>query len=922
MQRLLHRISLRVVCLHAALAALLLLSFPEQLIAQSSRSTMTIRPEFGDSHIHMPNLLPYRSVKRPKVAVVLSGGGARGVASIGVLKVLEQADVPIDLIVGTSIGSILGGLYASGYSISQLEQMVDTTNWADVLSFNDEARRADLFLDQKLAEDRSILTVRFEGLEPIVPQSLSTGQRLTNYLNLLVLQGIYHPNPSFDDLRIPFRAVATDLVSGKSVALDRGDLTEALRASVSVPLLFSPVTRDSARLLDGGLVSNIPVDVARSWGADIVVAVDVSSPLRPLARLNAPWEIADQILGITMQTANKIQLANASLVIRPNLGAHLSDDFTNLDSLVAAGELATRNVVSELKNLVNTRSSEHISGQRVFRNVHLKFDAVALDQDWLEPVVNLATEKDVQEQTLQLLVNRMYETGNFEDVRIDVEIDSGATFLQLVVVPAPILQSIEIIGNSRIGADTLVSAFQSLLGHRLNLLDSRRAMEHILSSYRDRGYSLARVREANLDRSTGKAIIRIDEGTVYRRDIVGTSKTKDYVIWRELPWGEGEVFDVKKVSQGISNLYGSNLFEQVSVVTQQEGSENENQVVVIKVRERSTELIRLGLRIDNERSIQPSIDVRDENLMGIGAELGFHAFGGSRNRSFAGEFKATRIFNSYFTFGLRAYSNLRDVNVYGDAPANNPKRWSRIRVGEYRQFMQGVSATFGTQLERLGTVTVEGRIENQRVWSFFGDPFPAETYKIGSLRFGTKVDNLDRFPYPRNGVSMNFAYESTVLPISSAVGFTKMSFSYDWYQTLGRFTIHPRIRFGFADETLPITEQFSLGGQESFYGLREDNLRGRQLLVASLEYRYHSPLKLFFETHFFARYDIGSIWLEPAAVRLANLRHGIGLGVALDTPIGPIEFALGQSFYFRKEILDNPLSLGPLLGYFSIGYAF
>jgi outer membrane protein assembly factor BamA len=405
-------------------------------------------------------------------------------------------------------------------------------------------------------------------------------------------------------------------------------------------------------------------------------------------------------------------------------------------------------------------------------------------------------------------------------------------------------------------------------------------------------------------------------------DIVGTSKTKDYVIWRELPWNEGEVFDVKRVSQGISNLYGSNLFEHVSILTHLEGSDGENQVVVIKVRERSTELIRLGMRIDDERSLQPSIDIRDENVLGIGAELGFHAFGGTRNRSFVGEFKATRIFDSYFTFALRAYSNLRDVNVYGDSPENTTRRWSRIRIGEYRQFMQGASATFGTQLERLGTVTIEARLEHQRVWSFFGAPMTTESFKVGSIRFGTKVDNLDRFPYPRNGLSMNFAYESSVLPLEGGVGFTKMTFSYDWYQTLGRFTFHPRFRLGFADETLPITEQFSLGGQESFFGLREDNLRGRQLLVASLEYRYWSPFRVFFDTYFFARYDLGSIWPAPAAIRLANLRHGVGLGIALDTPIGPVEFALGQSFYFRKEILETPLSLGPLLGYFSIGYAF
>ncbi|MCX6134698.1 MAG: patatin-like phospholipase family protein [Ignavibacteriales bacterium] len=911
-------------CPFALLAALvMMIAEPSQ--AQSVRTTKKIEPEFSRTVPLLPNFLPYKSVQRPKIAVVLSGGGARGVSSIGVLKVLEQAEIPIDLIVGTSIGSILGGLYASGYSIDQLRQMVDTTNWADVLSFNDDARRSDLFLDQKIAEDRSVLTVRFQGLEPILPQSLSTGQRLTNYLNLLVLQGIYHPYPSFDDLRIPFRAVTTDLVSGKAVVLDRGDLTEALRASTSVPLLFSPVPRDSARLLDGGLVSNIPVDAARNWGADLIIAVDVTSPLRPAARLNAAWEIADQILGITMQAANKQQLADANVIIRPNLGAHLSDDFTNLDSLIAAGEASTKLVLDSLRAKIAHMAADAANRrpyQTVFRNTHFKFDALSLDQEWIVPVMGLARGSEVSEQALQALVNAMYQSGDFEDVHIDVGIDSGATTLQLIAVQTPVVRSVEITGNRLVGLDTLKGVFRPLLAHRLNFHQSRKAIENVLSVYRDRGYSLARIREAMLDRSSGVATVRIDEGIVYRRDIRGTTKTKDYVIWRELPWNEQEVFQVREIAQGISNLYGTNLFEQVSIDVRQEGSENEHQVVLINVRERSTELIRLGMRIDGERGIQPSVDVRDENLFGAGADLGFRAFGGARNRSFVAEFKATRIFSSYLTLGVKGYYTLHDVNVYGDDAQNTLSQWNRIRVGEYRELRQGASATFGTQLERLGTVTVEGRLENLRVWSFFGEHFATQSYKIGALRFGVKVDNQDRYPYPRKGVLMDFSYESAVIPATGGTGYTKMSFSYDWYQTYGRSTLHPRVRFGFADETLPITEQFSLGGQESFFGLREENSRGRQLLVASLEYRYHSPVKLFFETHLFARYDFGSIWPAPAAVRLVDLRHGVGIGVALDTPVGPVQFSLGQSFFVRKEFLDTPISRGPLLGYFSIGYAF
>ncbi len=366
--------------------------------------------------------------------------------------------------------------------------------------------------------------------------------------------------------------------------------------------------------------------------------------------------------------------------------------------------------------------------------------------------MELARDTAVRERSLQSLVNAMYESGDFTDVRIEVQVDSGSTMLQLIAVPTPVLRTLSIEGNKFVGLDTLESVFQPLLGHRLNFHQSRKAIESILSVYRDRGYSLARIREASLDAASGRATLLINEGIIYRRDIRGTTKTKDYVIWRELPWKESEVFQVKKIAQGISNLYGTNLFEQVSIGVHSEGEDQEHQIVDINVRERSTELIRLGLRIDDERSIQPSVDVRDENLLGIGAELGAHAFGGARNRSFVGEFKATRIFNSYFTFGLKAYYTLHDVNVYADEPESNLNTWNRIRVGEYRELREGGSATFGTQLERLGTVTVEGRLENQRAWSFFGQPFETGNIQIGSLRFGVKVDDQDRFPYPTKGV--------------------------------------------------------------------------------------------------------------------------------------------------------------------------
>src|SRR3989304_10192637 len=170
---------------------------------------------------------------KPIVALALSGGGARGLAQIGVLKALEEAGIDLDIIVGTSMGSIIGGLYAAGYSVDQLDSIAENTNWNDLLSLEGETDRGELFIDQKVTEDKAILTLRLDGLSPIIPTSINTGHRLSNYLNLLTLQAPVH-SYSFDDLKIKFRAVCTNLITGEPVILDKGSLSQAMRASSSV----------------------------------------------------------------------------------------------------------------------------------------------------------------------------------------------------------------------------------------------------------------------------------------------------------------------------------------------------------------------------------------------------------------------------------------------------------------------------------------------------------------------------------------------------------------------------------------------------------------------------------------------------------------------------------------------------------------
>jgi NTE family protein len=820
------------------------------------------------------------------------------------------------------MGSVIGGLYAMGYSTEQLHQIVDATNWEDLLSYTDEARRRDMFLDQKIARDKSILVLRFKGLSPVIPEAFSTGQRLTNYLNVLTLQGLYQPDPSFDNLRIPFKAVTTDLVTGKRVVIDGGDVTEALRASLAVPLLFSSVPRDTLQLFDGGLVDNLPVDVALADQADIVVAVDMVSPLRPRSKLNAPWEIADQIITIMMQETIRLARQKATLVITPELGDHLPSDFTNLDSLVILGETAAGKLISKLQDIIQTRMLQmHSVDSSIIYNRPRCICTGLLQTKYQDSLAAYEKRGWLKKFDLQRLVNDVYSEGDYATVEGEIEQLKDSTIVRISVVPNPILRAVNISGNQVFSSDTLLSIFRPLLNRSLNVKNITSGIERLITKYRESGYSIADVMNAQFDSTSNVVGIIIDEGVISRTDIRGTTKTRDWVVRRELPWRENNLLTSQEIEKAISNLYGTSYFEQIRLSVHHEDDTSRLNVITVHARERSTELIRFGLRIDNERNIQPSIDIRDENLLGAGAEIGLFAGGGTRNQSYIAEIKATRIFNTYLTFNLKGYSIVRDVNGYGKASSNIMENFGTDRIGEYRETRNGGMASFGAQLERLGSVTVEGRLEKHQVFNIFNTLITNEEYNISSIRFGTNVDTQDELPYPTDGMIINFYYESALVKLIKAVGFTKMFFSYDKYISIHKdHVIHPRLMVGVADETLPLSEQFSLGGQHNFFGYREDNARGRQLLIISLEYQLKLPFSLFFDTYLKARYDFGSLWARAEGMRLDDFKHGVGVTVGLDTPIGPAEFSIGRSFYVRKDLPARPIDFTPFVAYFNIGY--
>ena len=290
--------------------------------------------------------------QRPRIGLVLGGGGARGGAHIGVLKELERRRIPIDAIAGTSMGAIVGGLYATGMSASELESLLGSLDWAGALS--DKPDREDLSFRRK--QDDAEVPIDFElglrGTSLVLPKGVVQGQNLDLLLRELTL-GVSHID-NFNQLPIPFRAIASDIERGEIHVMAGGDLAMAIRASMSVPAVFTPVRMDGRLLVDGGIVGNLPVDVMQAMDVDVIIAVDVEFPLYTSEQLQSALTISEQMLTILIrkETLRQIEkLGENDILIRPNLGTYASTDFTNVLDTVEPGRLAVGEQAAKLDNI-------------------------------------------------------------------------------------------------------------------------------------------------------------------------------------------------------------------------------------------------------------------------------------------------------------------------------------------------------------------------------------------------------------------------------------------------------------------------------------------------------------------------------------------------------------------------------------------
>ncbi|HUO83210.1 MAG TPA: patatin-like phospholipase family protein [Gammaproteobacteria bacterium] len=382
--------------------------------------------------------------QRQRVGLVLSGGGARGAAHVGVIKVLEELRVPIDAIAGTSMGAVIGGLYAAGLSAQDLEHQLRRIDWQE--AFRDDPAREDLTFRRK--QDDESFHVKFDiGYRDgslVLPRGLIQGQHLNRILSILTLA--VAAVDDFDELPIPFRAVAADIETGEGVVIGSGNLAVAMRASMSAPGVISPTPWDGRLLVDGGLANNLPIDIARQLGVDALVVVDVGSPLYDREDLDSALRISNQMLTILIRRAADAQrdtLTPADVVIEPEIGNYSSADFSDIPSLIPFGERAARAAAGALGRLAldetDYRAWQARRQDPPDRPPAIDFLRVDNGSKLSPRVIESRVQTEVGEPldiaTLERDMANLYGLDIFEQVNFSIVEESGLTGLEIDTVP-------------------------------------------------------------------------------------------------------------------------------------------------------------------------------------------------------------------------------------------------------------------------------------------------------------------------------------------------------------------------------------------------------------------------------------------------------------------------------------------------------
>ncbi|MFH1372827.1 MAG: patatin-like phospholipase family protein [bacterium] len=810
------------------------------------------------------------------ISMALSGGGARGLAVIGILKAFEEKGIEVTALTGTSIGGIIGGLYASGYSPDELISITRDIAFNRLLT-NSPARKT-MFLTQREERERSLLSIRFDGLVPVIPRGLTAGQKLNSLLTALTTKANYHCGSDFSRLPIPFRTISTDIVTGREVVHAGGSLAEAMRATLAFPLAFTGLDKDDQLLMDGGIVTPVPVDLVRTMSDStaLVVAVNTSSPLLAKRDLVTPVDIANQVTTIMSRDRLAAQMRAADYAIEPPLDGFSSVDFKHRDTLVEIGYRTGLTAADSITDILDQRRHEtEIS----IVQVNVKCHSSALADTISDRLGNITVTRAQLVSLLQSLLDEFDLFRLMADLLPcrDSALPTETICLEIVADQCIRMRDADFrfIGNTVFDSTQPATHFNGgdtlLTPQRL-----RQGLDAIIDMYHNEGYDLAVIKDVTIDMKALEVSVVIDEAIIRRIDVDRNERTRDWFVRSLFPLKVGQPYSTSQASKGIANIFGSDLFDQVMVdlVSYRDGA-----VVKISVEEKQQPVVRLGWHWDDEYQSEEFIEVLDDNIIGIGLQLLLHSRYARDSQNHFASLKTDRIFSTYMTARLGAYHRRLKRHLFDTDGA---------RADERTELRTGAEFGLGQQIARLGTVSA-GLVFEQLDYRHPLD-YHREVLDLRMLKFTSEVETFDRVPFPRTGKKHLFELQFAGKYLGGETEFTRFFTSIEAYFALKPYlNYHPKLAVGLSRSNLPVSERFYLGGMHSFMGFRTHQLSGDKLFMLSNELRLKLPLWLYLT----ARHDMGEVYTAADEIKLRNLRHGVGLFLSLDSPIGPVEFGYG-----------------------------
>jgi len=353
-----------------------------------------------------------------RIGLTLSGGGAKGFAHIGVLHVIDSLGLKVNYISGTSMGSIVGGLYSAGYSAAEIERIALSIDWANVFDRNPVLKN--IHVRNRYQSGKFLVEMPFENLRIVVRTGAIEGQQLWNLLELFLFH--LRETENFNQFPIPFACVATNIETGEPVVISSGDVISALRASSAIPAIFTAVEREGTYLTDGGSVNNFPVDVVKEMGADYVIGVNVSNGLRKAEELKTPIDIIYQMgffKDAALFTENK---KNTDLYISPELDDYDASDFTDVVDIIEKGKQMARKFIPEITRLANINPADTGTVSGVSHSASIVIDQISyqglknIRERFLKNIVDAYIKDTTTAEEIASLTQRLYATGYFERI--------------------------------------------------------------------------------------------------------------------------------------------------------------------------------------------------------------------------------------------------------------------------------------------------------------------------------------------------------------------------------------------------------------------------------------------------------------------------------------------------------------------------